>query len=568
MAILGMRYTEDELRLRIDSLQDKIESLTTTVEEVSESIVEPTETENPIPGMVNLADNTDFGFRDTDYISAVYSSPDSPDNVLALWYAISQSAGSTPVESTPSTESSQAITSGGSDVLWNKSAGTIGMSGGYYILTPLRKPYAYKGCQIVVRLELAKKAGATFGNNLRLRISLHDGTSGQNKIIEGQPFSANATRIGTDAGVTRQYIIEVATPAGSYYSDVAPPTVGTVATATPDEANYVAVSWPSFPEQTSYRIWRKASDVSGGYRLIYEVFSGATSYKDKGGIPSVQLGGTGAAPSQINPKALAVIDKIGEALTESLQSFLVTIQTPLTYDPSLTTGKQFLRIELVKSDNSNTSTSDVSSAGLVVDKVGLSYTNGRWTPSAHDQEVQATIQATNPPPPPPPGGGDTPPDPGGGGREGCVVGSTLVTVVALDGKREQIPISNVKRGMRVLSVDSKGNLEVSLIINVFKKTTTKLYEFCTESGKSVVCSPTHPLLRYIGDESQKAFKIEDGTLLTYEEGDSKARVENISFIESWNVKTTVYSLELNNSSRTFITNGVVSHNVIKKELGL
>jgi cell wall assembly regulator SMI1 len=549
---------------RVNKVDDKLSDLKETVNSQS-----TTDNTTLIPGMINLADNTDFGFRDTDYISATYSSPDSPDNVLAMWYQFVQSAGTLPVESTPSTESGQSIISSGTNVVWNKSAGTLRMSGGYYVMTPLRKPFAYKGAEVSIRMQLAKAVGATFGNNLRLRVSIHDGTSGQNKIIEGQVVTLTATPVGTTGVATRSYILEVVTTTGSFFSNVSPSSVSTVATSSINNSNYVALSWPQFLEASSYRIWRSASDVSGGYRLIGEIFNGATSLKDKGGIPSVRYNGTGTAPSQVNSKALAYIDGIGEQLTNDLQNFVFTIKVPVTYDPSLTTAKQYLRLELLHEDNSDTSTSDVSAGGLVVDKVGLSYTGGRWTPSANDQLVQATIQATNPLPSPGGGGGGSPPDPGGGGGDtngGCFVASTLVTVLKLDGGREKLPISQIKKGMRVVSVDEKGYACESTVVRVIRKRTSKLYEFCTTSGKSVVCSPTQPFIRRVGDvQGQKAFKItERDTFLTLEGNDIQAVAEFLEYIESWNCPTNVYSLELNDKTRTFVANDIVVHNVLMK----
>lgn len=60
---------------------------------------------------------------------------------------------------------------------------------------------------------------------------------------------------------------------------------------------------------------------------------------------------------------------------------------------------------------------------LLIDKLAVGYTNGRFTYSARDLAVGATVQATTPPPVPPPGGDDgggggLPPPRGEGGRGG------------------------------------------------------------------------------------------------------------------------------------------------------
>jgi hypothetical protein len=553
---------------RIDSLDEKVGDLQTSVSTI------PTETPVITPGMVNLADNTDYGFRDTDYISATYSTPDSPDNVLSRWYVITQGSGSLPVETTPTVESGQSIVTGSGNVRWNKPAGTLEMSGGYFVLSPLRKNYAYRGAEMVVRLQATRNGVGAFGSHLRLRVAIYDGTSGQNKIIQGQPVALSATAVGSNTGVTRSYIIEVITNNGSFFSNVSSPaTATTVATGAIDNSNYVSLSWPIFPESDGhYRIWRSASDVSGGYRLIAEIFSGATTFKDKGGIPSTQYAGTGTTPSQVNAQAIAYIDDFGENLViGSFTNFVFTIRIPTTYDPSVTTGKQFLTIELLKSDNSFTTTSDVAAGELVVDKVGLSYTNGRWLPSAHDQEVQATIQATNPPISNDPGGGGGNPNPGDGGVDtsgGCFVASTLVTVMDYAGNRIKIPIVNVQPQMKVLSVDEQGNATEGIVAKRVQKTTSKLYEFCTVSGKSVVCSPTQPFITYAGDKNgKKAFSINTkDKLLTLSDGEQKASQEEIAYIESWDSKVKVYSLELTDKNRTFVANDLVVHNVFKKGL--
>jgi hypothetical protein len=203
---------------------------------------------------------------------------------------------------------------------------------------------------------------------------------------------------------------------------------------------------------------------------------------------------------------------------------------------------------------------------LLIDKVGVGYTNGRFCYSARDLAANATIQATTPPPVPPPGGedgdgGGTPPEPGGGGSggTGCVTPDTKILAIVSPNTSEWKMAKDVKEGSYLVNLDG----ECSKVSRVIKGITNRLYVITTHNNKQLHCSPSHRLMECAGDEEGKLVcEIRVGDWLWILDEKARKSAEEVVAIEILDMgeMTAVLTFQLE-GQRTYVSNGIVSHNL-------
>lgn len=405
-----------ELEARMSALQKRVESMDLFREETSDTTVPP---------LTNFVDNSDFLYSDEAYNNPAYT---DEENVLALWYARTQQANEGDyvawVENVSATESTDSIRNtdhtGGvrANVEWDNATGSIKLTGGQIIATRLPIRHAYAGNYLVAQFQFWKNNSATdLADDLMARVSIWDNT--ELETIQGAKPVLQSTKVGAHgSGFDRDYILEVQMPdRRTFFSNTTVFTDGANRaenTADPSVVNNnetVSISWERIVGASRYRVYRRTD--GGDWYLIGTITNGSTQFIDSGGIG----GGVWTVPTFDNEKkefqkAEAFALNIGRLTNGNTNphTIVLAIQVPTDFTPS---GDQFLQIEFLNGDYSVTDSSDIPTKELNIDKIGLSYTNGRWMPSARDLSL-APEPTGNPSPPPSTGGTGTNPPAGGG----------------------------------------------------------------------------------------------------------------------------------------------------------
>ena len=555
----------DQLRAlseRLNSVEEYQNALDTTTQSITAEVV---------PSLNNFLDNSDFTFPDDSYNGASYG---GASTTLANWYRRVQATTSSWVPNITGTKSSEAVDQSSAGAEWEETTGAVLMTGGYKLAHQMYAKYANAGNYINVRMQLFKPAGVTvLDDNLILKASLWDNTD--NRIIRGSKPVPSLNKIGSHSGgtVTRYYILEVQMPDGrKFYSDTVTPAsvTNTVSTSSVDADDYVEVSWTAVVGATRYRIYRKDS-VDTTWHLIDTVTNGGTNISDFGGTG----GGNWTIPTLDDTnkeylRAEVFLTDIGLSLVEEDVAYEVAFGF---YIPSsfVVNGDQYLQIEFLKSDYTDSTTSELQADGIRIDRVGLSYTNGRWTPSSRDQTKVVT--PVTPTAPLPTGGGGNSGNGGEGGSTGgttdggggfeqqrCVIHSTLITL--WDGTK--LPASRIVIGDQLKSWDGEKYVRAT-VTGIVRGKTSRVVTFFTETNQ-VSCSLSH---KFILDE----FDLRSGTsaqqmikamgiskISTLVDGEFEPEKDKIIGFEIVDELTPVITFKLERGKRAFLGNDFWMHN--------
>lgn len=541
---------------RIKSLEDKVKTLQVTAVSAGSQL---------IPPIVNYARNSDFNYADGGnganggYRNTFYNGPPNSKDVCAHWYARNAATATAFTENGAASDANALLNDATKVSYWNLTGGYIQLGNNNGLACPLPKNLATPGINVYIRLQAALASGGSLTSTHKLKASIWDNTAGQLKTVESAPFNLTAAKVGAHTGgtTTRRYILRVDTASTFFYSQVSVAgtsgeVLNTVPTASIDNNNYVSVSWSAFQEAQTYTLYRYDSDTTL-WHTIAIITNGALTFFDKGG----NQGATITAPSQVNLKAEAYVSNFGGSLSNNFRDVLLTIRVPTLYNYGNTTDKQWLRLDIVDFNNNYVTISD---RVLLIDKVGVSYTSGRWTPAHYDQDVTAGPSSGSPPASS--GGGGTAPPSDGRGFIDCFLGDTNITCISPSGAQFQKPAYEVTVGDRLLTVAPDGSAGASEVEFIHWGTTSLLYTLYTANGKIVRCSPSHPLLTGFADVTGKAARFfrNGDTVLTYAE---RAEESVIAHIETIEQTRRVLTFQLR-EQHTFITNGIVSHNLAFK----
>jgi hypothetical protein len=155
--------------------------------------------------------------------------------------------------------------------------------------------------------------------------------------------------------------------------------------------------------------------------------------------------------------------------------------------------------------------------------------------------------------------------PGGEGGGGCVVYETPVIVTDEAGRQSEVRADKVKRGDSVISISENGHIVIGKIKDVYIGRTTRLYTIVTENGAELTCSPSHPIIVEYGNVSEKAFRLKVGdTVMVYNKHHDQAEKSRILSCEFVDFETNVLIFEMENAEHTFVSGGIVSHNLDDK----
>ena len=559
-------YDDRQLWREVEAINQRVKDLSEKTDSQNESLLTQLNDLNAfinlnVPPVVNYIDNGDFVFEQEDYEAGTNYTDDNLD--CAKWYYRLNNSNGQYTEHTTSVRSNDHVsTNTGRDAWWDKTSGQLVMGTRAAPAQPMPKNLAFPAGTLFCRFQIKKSGGGiTIPDSWRLRAAIWDNTSGQQKIVEGAVFDLTVNAANPSPGaITRKYILRVDTNMDFFYSDVLTPSQVTnqVSVDVIDNVNFVAVSWMVFSEATSYKLYRHDS-ASGEWRQIAEIRNGATSFKDVGGRVGLPLFTPPGA--NILPRAQALFVNFGEYVTTEFKDAIFNIFVPTSYNYALTTNKQWLRLDMVDENLNDVILPDDA---LVIDKLCLGYTNGRFCYSSRDLAAQAAVTATTPPPVPPPGGGDgegggTPPNPGGGGGPiSCVKPDTKILVVE-DDLWVWRPASEVEVGDHVVNV----NKGYSKVTEVLHGVTSRFHVLTTKLGNELWCSPSHKILQPLDRTglgvSAFTLKVGDKVLVMMDTLIEWDEIIAIEIIDTPNMSS-VITFKLDGEN-TYIADRFVSHNL-------
>lgn len=406
--------TTDRITARnLDVLMEQVRALQAQVGNLSAQLsavqAQVTDTQGNVPTVHNYVDNGDFSFTEEGYSTSTYVGDDQD---CARWYTRTSDAAGQWTEHTTTVQSPDFLKNDNTlATYWDKSQGVVALGGKKAVAQALVKNVALPGLALFCTMQLRLKTGETIDPTYKLKASIWDNTSGIEKTVESAPFDITATpAVASPGAFSRKYILRVDTNSTFFYSDVLTPVTvnNQVSVDVIDNTNFVTVRWTTFPEAIRYRLYRFDSEHSE-WRLIANIANAAVQFDDKGG----RIGELFTPPvANVNLKAEAFFENFAFGLVDTeFRDALLTIRVPSAYVYSATTNKQWLRIDVVDEDNNFVT---LGNGVLLIDKVALGYTSGRWSFSAKDLQVPAAIASTSPPPTIPPGDNEPAPDDGGG----------------------------------------------------------------------------------------------------------------------------------------------------------
>ncbi len=404
------------------------------------------------------------------------------------------------------------------------------------------------------------------------KVSIWDNTD--NRILRGTKPPLTSQKSGSHTGgtVTRQYILEVVMPDGrTFYSDTSVFTtnqnqvVNSVATTAIDADDFVTVAWSAVVGSSRYRVYRRTpAEADTAWYLVGTITNGSTSVRDFGGTG----GGDWAVPAFSNDNkeyqlAEGFFEDIGELLqtADDTNEASFGIQVPSSFTPN---GNQFIQIEFLQSDYTNTTTAQIPTDSLRIDRVGLSYTNGRWVPSARDASRNPTPTGT--PSPPPTGGGTGTNPPAGGGENTCVREDSYVLMWHPQGKHFWLPANEVVVGDRLVSWDGEELVPTTVykVVPGLSRSNYTAYAL----GEELMCSFSHRVIKDINDfKNGTRIGMDLEGVLMYDRETEELIQAQVDSVELINDKWGVITFRLSRGRRNYISSstkgryGFFGHNV-------
>jgi hypothetical protein len=553
---------ERDLWARISSLEDVVKAL-----QVQNAILQSGLT----PSVINLLRNCQYDFTHRDYF------PTSPnfagdDTAAAHWYARDYTDTTLWDENTNTVLSAAALlTTGAGKTKWNSTSGAALFGSNATLVTPLKKLYAARGRWLYARAIIRYNPSVivnALADDLYLVAQLWESISGSalTREVAGDNITATATKNGphTTGGWTREYVVEALSIYDLFNSGAVVPIAATVTNSNPlstaDASSYVTINWQSFEGVSEYRVYRRMrldTDPAGTgtVTLIGKVLSGGTTFLDRNGA------GTSASGfvTLSKPRCRSLIVNFGK-LAKANQGQWITVDFPLYVPASyaLPTGagdQQWLRLgTMTVTSGYPTTMSDNQS--FEVDRISLSYTYGDWNLSADDQLVTAKPISTTPAAD---AGGNSGGEVTGVFGEGRVACVTLEQMVLMADGTEK-PAGELVVGDRV-SVPFCGKIESGSIRKIVRGWTSRVYTIHSSCGRSIRCSPSHPILTFIEDKTgtqAKDFLTGHGILVKHGDAMLEGAVDAIEYIDT---DEPVVIFEVDHPAHTAIVSSIGIHNV-------
>lgn len=454
---------------------------------------------------------------------------------------------------------------------WHRTIGYARLGSTKTLDFPLPSNVAFPGRQLFVILIVARRS-SDVGVPGRLFAGIWDNTAGQRDWLMGGTFELTAQVVGVPAATTSTEYVVVMT---SDYGATVKSSILTVSGA-PSDASfisgsvYVKLTWPRFAGFIHSDIYRKRGGV---FQLVAQE-STVNEYFDQGDFRQI----VGNYPDTDATKQKAYAATRQGALNETAidgvdaawQSFTLTIEVPSTYNQSLTTGKQWLRIGL---DAPCTGTD--AARGVLIDLVGMAYVAGSYAHHADDlkglqQPISAPSGSTQ-------GGAGTggsgfEPPGGGTGEEReprCIMASSILRLA--DSKYKTCQAEDLLKHpeYKLLSVDAEGYFVTGEIERVREASANPVVRIRTASGDMLRCSESHRLITYIGDPIGTAVsKLNIGDpVVVYDPKTEELKVSRITHKFHIRQRARIIQIEMKkNSPQTYLAGeggggAILSHNV-------
>lgn len=328
-----------------------------------------------------------------------------------------------------------------------------------------------------VQVMASARTATALPAGVQLYAGFWDNTAGRRKWIEGGDFTLTAEIVGAAGATTREYkVIGTSDYGAQIESNVVSPATAPAALSI---ANYVRLTMTGAPGFIQFDIYEK---VGGVVYRIGQIFNSIdVSYNHYDIAPKENVGAAFPSVTATRARAYAETDEFSAPYGSWVVHDLV-IPIPPTYNFSLTTDKQWLRIGLTAA------TTDARQ--VLLDRLGVSLGFGDWSASARrpannvpSTSMSGSTQGGSQ-------GGGTPPNDGAGGircwmLEGC-------EIRVMHGQKEKrLNFEQLRLGDRVVS----DNLRPNVIISKRRDFVDETYLIETANGLSWRFTATHRLRR-------------------------------------------------------------------------
>jgi hypothetical protein len=417
---------------------------------------------------------------------------------------------------------------------WDKTNGWSEMGSdtqeNFDLACPLPINLVRGGLRFYIRVYVSLRAGAATVSPIRLSAGVFDATTGQQRFIESSNLTLDYSVVGATGATTYKYKVIADLDDGTEIeSDELTINTGN---AVLSSTNYNRLTWTNATGILNFRIYR---EVGGVIKRVFTIRNGSRDFNDYGtdeGETPVSL----PTASQRRPIAYAVSPEFNPAGENVWQWVTITLDIPQTYDTSLTTGKQWLRIGIEGECGDERM--------LLVDRVMFSTSNGGWQRSARDL---ALIANQNP---------SSLPTSTTQGFPNCFTLDTPVIVCESDGSNmREMSIGETDVGMYVFS----GATRVHRIVKIKDSEAKSIINCTLSNGVKFRCSPSERFITSRADH--KGTRIDN---LTY--GDSilcwtngRVSSETIEEYVIIHKPETVRTLSLK-GGHTFVAGGAIAHN--------
>lgn len=507
--------------------------------------------------VLNFLRNGDLSFSENHYNDAPPPSGADDEKEAAHFYT--HTAGTTAlVEGSAQALASNGHTvnnpAGAADPQWDRTNGALQWGSTKSIDCPLPRKMAQPSKLMYVGFVARKRtAGIVIPAGLRLGIGFHDNTAGQRKYLEGGQFTLTAAVVNTPAATTsRKYKIIATTDWGETYESNEVTLAGA-----PSDASYVTnfvyvrLEWTKVIGVTRYDIYRLTGAT---YVLAGQIFDGKTGFNEMNNYLAAAAG----YPVTSGTNARAYVEIDFDDLTTDWQGYVANVPVPQTYNSSLTTDKQWLRLTLSQALAAG------SEQGIEIDKLYVSWNYGNFAPAPEDSQAKQDVDTaatsgtqggagT--------GGSGPPPDPGEGGR--CVWWEELVQCYDPDTQeRFELPASEVTLDHCLVSVDLQGRPFPCAIEEILDGWASRLHVLAASDGSIIRSTGSHPVIVPDNWHGRRADLLRRGDrVLTLPLGSDHALFRQLLYRRSRRGRFRVRIFRLASPTHLFVAGGIVSHNV-------
>lgn len=538
-------------------LQRQLQNQEDTIAGLQQTIQTPVAaTASSLGSVLNFLRNGDLSFSQNHYDVAPPPSGTNTEREAAYFYT--QAAATVAlVESSANALSSTGHTvnnnTGTADPQWNRVDGHIEWGSTKAINCPLSKKMAQPSKQMIVCMVARLKNGSiAIPAGLTLGIGFHDNTAGQQKYLTGGAMTLSATVIGTPGATTsRKYKVVATTGWGETYESneltvAGAPSNGSYIT----NSVYVRLDWTAITGVNRYDVYRL---TGGTYVLSAQIFNGFPGFNEQNNFLNVTVTGY---PTTSGTNARAYVQIKFDDLTTDWQDYRANVPVPQTYDTSVTTDKQWLRLTL------SAALAGGSEQGIQIDKIYVAWVFGKWAPSPDDTQAKQDVDTSAVSGSQGPGDPGDPPDPGRGGLH-CAWDEAPISVYDDKGQIVEIPAWQVTLESRIVSFDDEGRPLPWYIEEILPGTTSMLCTVVSANGCISETSPDHPQMLGLEDwNRRRAVLLRKGDrILTFRAGWKRAALDPVLASTHLFGRFKVRMFRLRPGHSLFAVGGFVGHNL-------